>query len=62
MLDPVISDIQEETVECHQFGTVGSSDHDAVLTQVQLSTACDEVMTRSIWLWKQADWPYLCQR
>ena len=37
--------------------TVGSPDHYAVLTQVQVSVARDEATTRSIWLLEQAHWP-----
>ena len=33
-LDPIITDIQEGAVECHQLRTMSSSDHYAVLTQV----------------------------
>ena len=58
-LDPVISDLQEDTLRCHQLGLVGSSDHHAVLTQVDVSVARDEATTRTIWLWNKADWASL---
>ena len=32
-LDPVISDYQEDRLQCHQLGLVGSSAHHAVLTR-----------------------------
>ena len=60
-LDPAITDMQEGAAECHQLGTVGSSDYYTVLTQVHLSVARDEVTTLSVWLWEQADWPPLFQ-
>ena len=49
-LDPVISDLQEDTLRCHQLGLVGSSDHHAVLTQVDVGVARDEAISRTIWL------------
>ena len=35
-LDPVISDLQDDVIQCHQLGLVGSSDHHAVLTQMDM--------------------------
>ena len=58
-LDPVISDLQEDTLQCHQLGLVGSSDHHAVLTQVDVGVARDEATTRTVWLWDKADWASL---
>ncbi|XP_063876819.1 uncharacterized protein LOC135109359 [Scylla paramamosain] len=55
-LDPVISDLEEDTLSCHQLGLVGSSDHHAVLTQVDMGVARDEATTRTVWLWDRADW------
>ena len=55
-LDPVISDLQEDTLSCHQLGLVGSSDHHAVLTQVDMGVARDEATARTVWLWDKADW------
>ncbi len=46
-LDPVISDL-EDTLSCHQLGLVGSSDHHAVLTQVDMGVARDEATTRKV--------------
>ena len=56
-LDPVITDIQEGLVNCVQLGPVGSSDHYAVLTQLDVSVAREEAVTRTNWLWERADWP-----
>ncbi|KAK4288442.1 hypothetical protein Pmani_038527 [Petrolisthes manimaculis] len=50
-LEPVISDLQEDTLCCHQLGPVGSSDHHAVLTKVNVGVARDEATTRTIWMW-----------
>ena len=58
-LDPVISDLQEDTLRCHQLGLVDSSDHHAVLTQVDLEMARDEATSCTIWLWDKADWKFL---
>ena len=38
-LDPVISDYQEDGLQCHQLELVGSSDHHAVLTQMDVNVA-----------------------
>lgn len=58
-LDPVISDLREDTLCCHQLGPVGSSDHHAVLTRVNLGVARDVATTRTIWMWDKADWTSL---
>ena len=58
-LDPVISDLQEDVLNCHQLGLVGSSDHHAVLTQLDVGVARDEATTRTVWLWDKADWTSL---
>ena len=55
-LDPVISDLQEDTLQCHQLGLVGCSDHHAALTQVDVGEARDEATTCTVWLW---DWASL---
>ena len=60
-LDPVMTDIPEGTVSCHQLGFVGSSDHHAVLTHVDVGVAREDASTRTIWLWDRADWPSLRQ-
>ncbi|XP_063875034.1 uncharacterized protein LOC135108190 [Scylla paramamosain] len=60
-LDPVISDLEEDTLSCHQLGLVGSSNHHAVLTQVDMGVARDEATTRTVWLWDRADWGSLCR-
>ncbi|MPC73195.1 hypothetical protein E2C01_067515 [Portunus trituberculatus] len=49
-LDLVISDYQEDRLQCHQLGLVFSSDHHAVLTQLEVGVAWDEATTRTIWL------------
>ena len=38
-LDPVISDYQEDSLQYHQLGLVGSSDHHVVLTQLDVDVA-----------------------
>ena len=58
-LNSVISDFQEDTFRCHQLGLVGSSDHHAVLTQVDVGVARDEAISRTVWLWDKADWKSL---
>ena len=58
-LDPVISDLQGDTLCCHQLGLVGSSDHHAVLTQIDIGVARDEATSRTVWLWDKADWASL---
>ena len=57
ILDPVISDLDDETITCTQQGQVGTSDHFAILSSVRLAPARDEDIQRKIWLWDQADWP-----
>ena len=60
-LDPVITDLQEGTVECRPLQPVGSSDHYAVLTQIKTTASRDEIISRTNWLWAQADWTAMRQ-
>ena len=55
-LDPVITDLREGTATCHQLEPVGSSDHHAILTRVDVGIARDEASSRTIWQWDRADW------
>ncbi|KAG0713638.1 hypothetical protein GWK47_015765 [Chionoecetes opilio] len=41
------------------LGLVGSSDHHAVLTQIDIGVARDEATSRTVWLWDKADWASL---
>ncbi|XP_045113326.1 uncharacterized protein LOC123505739 [Portunus trituberculatus] len=61
MLDPVVTDLPEASIRCQQLGPVGSSDHFAVLSQVELQTAREDATPRTIWLWDKADWPSMKQ-
>ena len=61
LLDPVMSDLPEASICCQQLGPVGSSDHFAVLSQVELLTAREDTIPRTIWLWDRADWPSMKQ-
>ena len=55
-LDPVLTDLPGDTVQCHQLNRVGSSDHNAVLCELGLNPACEEGTQRTIWLWERANW------
>lgn len=61
LLDPVITDLPQASIHCQQLGSVGSSDHYAVLSRVDLLTAREDTIPRTIWLWERADWPTLKQ-
>ena len=52
-LDPVISNYQEDSLQCHQLGLLGSSDE--VLTKIDVDLDHHEATTRTIWLWNKAD-------
>ena len=56
-LDPVISDLGDDTITCSQLGQAGTSDHFAILSRVNLAPAREENIFRKIWLWDRADWP-----
>uniref|UniRef100_A0A0P4VP62 Endonuclease/exonuclease/phosphatase domain-containing protein n=1 Tax=Scylla olivacea TaxID=85551 RepID=A0A0P4VP62_SCYOL len=58
-LDPVLTDLPDSSIVCHQLGTVGTSDHHAVLARVKLDIAREAAAPRTIWLWEQADWASL---
>ena len=61
LLDPVLSDLPEANIRCQQLEKVGSSDHHAVLTHINLSAAREDAVPRTIWVWDKADWPSLRQ-
>ena len=61
LLDPVLSDLPEANIRCQQLQKVGSSDHHAVLTHINLSAAREDAVPRTIWVWDKADWPSLRQ-
>ncbi|MPC65612.1 hypothetical protein E2C01_059750 [Portunus trituberculatus] len=48
-------EVQSTTLKCHQLGLVGSSEHHAVLIQLDVGVAQDKATTRTIWLWNKAD-------
>ncbi|XP_063850968.1 uncharacterized protein LOC135094639 [Scylla paramamosain] len=56
---PVLTDLPDSSIVCHQLGTVGTSDHHAVLACVKLDIAKEAATPRTIWLWEQADWASL---
>lgn len=60
-LDPVISDLNNTIISCSQLGLVGTSDHHAILSRIDLTPARDEIIKRKIWLWDQADWASMKQ-
>ena len=56
LLDPVLSDLPGDSVMCSQLPRIGSSDHNAVLSELGLNPLCEEGRQREIWLWEQANW------
>ena len=56
LLDPVLTDLTEASIRCQQLGSVGSSDHFAVLSQIEIQIAREDAIPRTIWLWKKANW------
>ena len=61
LLVPVITDLPEASICCQQLAPVGSSDHYAILSQVELLAAREDAITCAIWLWDRADWPSMRQ-
>ncbi|XP_045118152.1 uncharacterized protein LOC123508465 [Portunus trituberculatus] len=59
-LDPVVSDLPDSVVTCTPLSAVGSSDHVAVLSVIQVAPQRDDAVTRTNWLWGKADWKGLC--
>ena len=55
-LDPVITDLPEGDVKCRSEGKVGSSDHFAVHTLLNIKATREEETTRLIWQWDRGDW------
>ena len=55
-LDPVITDLPESLVRCCALGAVGSSDHQAIHTVINIENTRDKAVTRTTWLWDKGDW------
>ncbi len=55
-LDPVLTDLISDCVQCRPLDYVGSSDHLAVLSTIKLAPAREEEHERTIWLWDRANW------
>ena len=55
-LDPVLTDLRGDSVQCLQLSRIGSSDHNAVLSTLGLNPAHEEASQRTLWLWEQANW------
>lgn len=55
-LDPVISDLPEGAVSCRSIGAVGSSDHYAIFSRINLKATREEALTRTIWSWNKGCW------
>ncbi|XP_050730057.1 uncharacterized protein LOC127005333 [Eriocheir sinensis] len=55
-LDPVLTDLPGDSVHCRPLERIGSSDHNAVLTELGLNPSPEEARQRVIWLWQRADW------
>ena len=48
-LDPVVTDLPPDTVQCEPLNFVGTSDHAAVLTKVHFRRPREERYTRTLW-------------
>ena len=55
-LDPVVTDLPENSIKCEALGAAGSSDHYAILTTIHNEPMEDTATTRTIWLWDRANW------
>ena len=55
-LDPVITDLPEGEVKCRPEGKVGSSDHFAVYTSLNIKATREKEATRTTWQWDRGDW------
>jgi len=55
-LDPVITDLPDGAVTCQSVGTVGSSDHFAILTRLNIRPMREEAFTRTVWHWGRSNW------
>ena len=55
-LDPVITDLPEGDVKCRPEGKVGSSDHFAVHTLLNIKAMREEESNRTTWQWDRGDW------
>ncbi|XP_050691050.1 uncharacterized protein LOC126982782 [Eriocheir sinensis] len=55
-LDLVLTGLPGDSVYCRPLERIGSSDHNAVLTELGLNPSREEARQRVIWLWQRADW------
>ena len=59
-LDPVITDFPDNIVKCRALGIVGSSDHEAILSTINIKAERDQPISRTTWLWDKGDWEGFC--
>lgn len=55
-LDPVVTDLPSDTIQCSSLDFVGTSDHVAVLTRISFKRPREECYTRTLWRWEKANW------
>lgn len=55
-LDPVLTDLTIDNVQCRPLDFMSTSDHLAILTTITLSQACEEYHSKTIRQWDHADW------
>ncbi|KAK3857130.1 hypothetical protein Pcinc_036597 [Petrolisthes cinctipes] len=55
-IDPVVTDLPSHEIQCSSMGSVGSSDHEAILTKITFKRPRDESIPRTLWQWESADW------
>ena len=48
--------ISGDVVTCHALGYPGTSDHQAICTNIKIKMTRDEPRSRTIWLWDKANW------
>ncbi|XP_063881678.1 uncharacterized protein LOC135111930 [Scylla paramamosain] len=55
-LDPVVTDLPSDTIQCSSLDFVGTSDHVAVLTRISFKRPREECHTRTLWRWEKDRW------
>ena len=61
-LDPVLTNLPSDSVQCYQLNQVDSSDHNVVLCELGINIAYEKGSQSTIWLWwDRTDWRIIKQ-
>ena len=58
-LDPAVTNLPLNIIQCSSLGFVGISDHVAVLRRITFKRPREECYTHTLWRWEKVNWQVL---